>query len=112
VAAHALLRATLSDFFARPPQDWAFVTNAWGKPRIDANDGSGRLCFNLSHTRGHVAVAEALAVETGLLCLPGPFFGPGQARHLRLAFANAEPARIAEIPGRLQATRLATSSSV
>jgi aspartate/methionine/tyrosine aminotransferase len=59
-----------------------------------------------------VAVAEALAVETGLLCLPGPFFGPGQARHLRLAFANAEPARIAEIPGRLQATRLATSSSV
>ena len=22
VAAHALLRATLSDYFARPPQDW------------------------------------------------------------------------------------------
>ncbi len=59
-----------------------------------------------------LAVAEHLAVETGLLCLPGPFFGPGQERHLRLAFANAEPARIAEIPGRLQATRLATSSSV
>ncbi len=59
-----------------------------------------------------VALAESLAVETGLLCLPGPFFGPGQARHLRLAFANAEPARIAEIPARLQATRLATSSSV
>lgn len=59
-----------------------------------------------------LAVAEQLAVETGLLCLPGPFFGPGQARHLRLAFANAEPARIAEIPARLQATRLATSSSV
>ncbi len=59
-----------------------------------------------------LTLAEALAVESGLLCLPGPFFGPGQARHLRLAFANAEPARIAEIPGRLQATRLATSSSV
>ena len=59
-----------------------------------------------------LALAEALAVESGLLCLPGPFFGPGQARHLRLAFANAEPARSAEIPGRLQAIRLATSSSV
>ena len=59
-----------------------------------------------------LVLAEQLAVETGLLCLPGPFFGPGQARHVRLAFANAEPARIAEIPGRLQATRLATSSSV
>jgi len=66
VAAHALLRATLSDYFARPPQDWAFVTNAWGKPRIDANDGSGRLCFNLSHTRSHVAVAVALDREVGV----------------------------------------------
>ena len=66
VAAHALLRATLSDYFARPPQDWTFVTNAWGKPRIDANDGSARLCFNLSHTRGHVAVALALDREVGV----------------------------------------------
>jgi len=48
-----------------------------------------------------MAVAERLAVERGLLCLPGPFFGPGQQRHLRLAFANAEPARIAELPARL-----------
>jgi len=66
VAAHALLRATLSDYFARPPQDWTFVTNAWGKPRVDANDGSGRLSFNLSHTRGWVAVAVALDREVGV----------------------------------------------
>jgi 4'-phosphopantetheinyl transferase len=66
VAAHALLRATLSDFFARPPQDWTFVTGAWGKPRVDATDGSARLCFNLSHTRGHVAVAVALDREVGV----------------------------------------------
>ena len=66
VAAHALVRATLSDFFARAPQDWAFVTNAWGKPRIDASDASARLCFNLSHTRGHVAVAVALDREVGV----------------------------------------------
>jgi 4'-phosphopantetheinyl transferase len=66
VAAHALLRATLSDFFARPPLDWAFVTNAWGKPRVEASDASARLCFNLSHTRGHVAVAVALDREVGV----------------------------------------------
>ena len=66
VAAHALLRATLSDFFARAPQDWAFVTGAWGKPRVDASDASTRLCFNLSHTRGHVAVAVALDREVGV----------------------------------------------
>jgi aspartate/methionine/tyrosine aminotransferase len=48
-----------------------------------------------------VATAERLAVERGLLGLPGPFFGPGQERHLRLAFANAEEGVIAEVPARL-----------
>ncbi len=48
-----------------------------------------------------VAAAERLARERGLLGLPGPFFGPGQARHLRLAFANAEIPVIEAIPERL-----------
>ncbi len=48
-----------------------------------------------------VAMAETLAVERGLLGLPGPFFGPGQERHLRLAFANAEDSVIAQVPSRL-----------
>ena len=46
-------------------------------------------------------LAERLAVDRGLILLPGPFFGPGQERHLRLAFANAEPALLAELPARL-----------
>ena len=66
VAAHALLRATLSDFFTCAPQDWTFVINAWGKPRVEASDASARLCFNLSHTRGWVAVAVALDREVGV----------------------------------------------
>lgn len=48
-----------------------------------------------------VATAERLAVERGLLGLPGPFFGPGQERHLRLAFANASEEVIAQVPSRL-----------
>lgn len=48
-----------------------------------------------------VSVAERLAGECGLMCLPGPFFGPGQDRHLRLAFANVEASVIASIPERL-----------
>ena len=47
--------------------------------------------------------AELLAAERGLMTLPGPFFGPGQGRHLRLAFANAAEAVLAEVPGRLAA---------
>lgn len=46
-------------------------------------------------------VGERLAAEYGLLSLPGPFFGPGQERHLRLAFANADESVIAEVPERL-----------
>jgi 4'-phosphopantetheinyl transferase len=66
VAAHALTRATLSEFFPRPPQDWRFAVAAHGKPRIDADDASARLSFNLSHTRGHVALAVAIDREVGV----------------------------------------------
>ena len=34
------------------------------------------------------AVAEKLATERGVLCLPGSYFGPGQEGHLRIAIAN------------------------
>jgi aspartate/methionine/tyrosine aminotransferase len=33
-------------------------------------------------------IAEKLAVERGILCLPGSYFGPGQDPFLRVAFAN------------------------
>ena len=45
--------------------------------------------------------ARRLAARHGLLTLPGPFFGPGQARHLRLAFANADLPTIVSVPSRL-----------
>lgn len=45
--------------------------------------------------------AATRLAERGLLALPGPAFGPGQERHLRIAFANIGGERIAEIPARL-----------
>ena len=53
--------------------------------------------------RDAMAVGEALATECGLLSLVGPFFGPGQDRHLRLAFANVDLEAIAAVPERLRA---------
>jgi aspartate/methionine/tyrosine aminotransferase len=47
------------------------------------------------------AVAEKLAATRGVLGLPGPWFGPGQENHLRLAFANVSVESIREIPARL-----------
>ncbi|WP_439597255.1 aminotransferase [Falsiroseomonas sp.] len=51
--------------------------------------------------------AAWLAAELGLMSLPGPFFGPGQQRHLRLAFANAGAEVLAEVPARLRRAALA-----
>jgi aspartate/methionine/tyrosine aminotransferase len=50
-----------------------------------------------------LATAERLAAEQGLASLPGPFFGPGQERYLRLAFANVDLPAIGAVPARLAA---------
>jgi aspartate/methionine/tyrosine aminotransferase len=52
--------------------------------------------------RDATAIGEALAIERGLMSLVGPFFGPEQERHLRLAFANVGLEAIGEVPGRLK----------
>ena len=46
-------------------------------------------------------VAMRLAGEHDLLCLPGSMFGPGQERHLRIAFANAEASDMETLVDRL-----------
>lgn len=45
-------------------------------------------------------VAEKLARERGVLCLPGSYFGPGQETHLRIAIANAARETIAGLAPR------------
>jgi aspartate/methionine/tyrosine aminotransferase len=47
-------------------------------------------------------VAERLATERGVLCLPGSFFGPGQEGHLRVAFANVGADVLAGLTERLK----------
>lgn len=47
-------------------------------------------------------VARSLAERHNVLCLPGSFFGPGQERFLRFAFANAEEDDIAMLALRLK----------
>ena len=47
-------------------------------------------------------VAERLATERGILCLPGSYFGPGQETHLRVAIANVDRSTIASLAPRFQ----------
>ena len=97
IAAHALTRLTLSRYVDRPPEALGFVAGAHGKPEID--DGSLR--FNLSHTRGLVAVAVARAGDLGVdvervdprrlgLDLADRFFAPAECAHLRSLPAAAQ----------------------
>lgn len=75
---------------------------AW---RIDALGGYFGYLRLPDDAAGAEATARHLATDRGLLVLPGPFFGPGQERHLRVAFANVETAAIGAIPGRLETSR-------
>ena len=65
-AAHALLRTMLSEAAAVAPGDWRFVRTPSGKPRLDPAAGWPDLRFSLSHTRGMVACAVALALKVGV----------------------------------------------
>ena len=51
--------------------------------------------------RSAASVAEGLASELGAVGLPGSAFGPGQDRHLRLAFANTEAPALTQLADRL-----------
>jgi aspartate/methionine/tyrosine aminotransferase len=48
------------------------------------------------------SVAQRLAAEQNLLCLPGSMFGPCQEQFLRLAFANVEAHLMDEVVDRLE----------
>ena len=65
-AAHALLRATLSEFGDAAPDAWRFDAGAHGKPAIAAGVSSSPLSFNLAHTLGLVACVVAKGAEVGL----------------------------------------------
>lgn len=47
------------------------------------------------------SVAARLAASAGVLALPGGFFGEAQSRHLRFAFANADPHGLASLAQRM-----------
>jgi aspartate/methionine/tyrosine aminotransferase len=47
-------------------------------------------------------IVRRLAQERGVLALPGPYFGPGQENHLRIAIANVAADRIGLLGERLR----------
>ncbi|WP_424361135.1 4'-phosphopantetheinyl transferase family protein [Methylocystis parvus] len=96
VAAHGLLRVELSRRVDLPPQEWRFGVRAHGKPYL--LDPPRDLRFNMSHTRGMVAVALAEGVEIGVDVEPSD----RRAESMKLAkrfFAPEEVALLAAVEG-------------
>jgi 4'-phosphopantetheinyl transferase len=98
VAAHALLRAKLSERAGGAPQDWRFAAAVHGKPHLV--DAPRDLRFSLTHTRDRVAVAISEGVEIGVdvesasrraesLKLTERFFAPEEAAFLRALDGDA-----------------------
>lgn len=67
LAAHVLLRTTLSRYANVPPADWRFVRGGHGRPEITPESSPRHsLRFNLSHTRGLAACAVTDGVAVGV----------------------------------------------
>ena len=64
--AHAMLRRVLSSYEPRPPLDWTFEANAYGKPFLVPSSTTTGLSFNLSHCDGLVACIVAVDVDVGI----------------------------------------------
>ncbi len=96
VPALAAWRAANRDVMAGRASGFRDVVAQMPGWRLDALGA----CFACLRVPADGPEAKAMA-ERGLLGLPGHFFGPGQARHLRLAFANADLGTIAQVPARL-----------
>jgi 4'-phosphopantetheinyl transferase len=111
-AAHALLRAALTECDGtKPPEAWRFVATDRGKPQF-APETSAPFAFNLSHTHGCVAVAiahvrspdlrascrvgvdvEALGRDPDVDGIADRYFAPDEVTWLRQAAGNARRER-------------------
>jgi 4'-phosphopantetheinyl transferase len=64
--ARCLLRSTLSRYEHKRPDEWVFITNAYGRPRLADGQIIKPLHFNLSHTAGMVACAISRSEDIGI----------------------------------------------
>ena len=71
--------------------------NGWHIASMGAYFGFTRHPFEMTSAEA----AEYLMRETGVLTIPGGFFGDGQEGFLRIAFANASVDEINQLAGRL-----------
>lgn len=108
----AMVRTVLSRYVPLPPDAWIFTKNAYGRPAIaddivDAWPEARGLAFNLSHTRGLIALAvsrdrevgvdvEHLSVRNVSLGIAHRFFSANEVRDLAAVPDHAQQDRFFE----------------
>jgi 4'-phosphopantetheinyl transferase len=101
----AMVRTVLSRYEAVAPADWVFSTNSYGRPEIAGFGAAGcDLCFNISHTRGLIALGvtrgRALGIDVENT--------EARAAALKVAhrfFAATETAELSRLPHERQPDR-------
>jgi len=101
----AMVRTVLSRYAAVAPANWTFSTNRYGRPEIaSAPDEALGLSFNISHTRGLIALGvtrgRALGVDVENVVVRRVSMGIANR-----FFAPAEVAELSHIPPEQQQDR-------
>ena len=108
----AMVRMVLSRYALIAPEHWMFSKNAYGRPVIadaivEAEVQTQGLCFNLSHTRGLIALAVTRGRELGIdveniatravsLDVAERFFSPIEVAELACVAADRQQDRFFE----------------
>jgi 4'-phosphopantetheinyl transferase len=105
LATRAMVRTVLSRYAAIAPADWVFSTTEYGRPEIaNRHDEADGLCFNVSHTRGLIALGvtrhRALGVDVENLVTRLVSLGIADR-----FFAPTEVAELASVPQELRQDR-------
>jgi 4'-phosphopantetheinyl transferase len=100
----AMVRTVLSRYADVAAADWEFTLNAYGRPEIAQRHGVHGLHFNLSHTRGLIAMGvtrkRALGVDVENVAERQPSIGI--ANHF---FSAAEVAALESLPEQCRGAR-------
>lgn len=100
----AMVRTVLSRYAMVAPGSWEFVCNAYGRPELAPGFAAHDLRFNISHTRGLIALAvtrgraigvdvENTAVREAPLGVAEHFFAPAEVAELSALAPDRRPDR-------------------
>ena len=107
LVSHALMRGALSLTTEAEPAQFAFKTNAYGKPFVEAPAKSQTINFNLSHTEGLAAIAISANSEVGVdvenkhrqdmtQTLAEHFFAPEECQAVAQSSEHERPTKMLE----------------